>query len=274
MKKSFILCFTFFSSLFFIACESSEGNDASAAKGKMMIDLNSDVSYASKGSKARAMDLTPYKNVANYTVELKDASGNVLQSKLYSEMELTQEVTPGTYTVRAYYGENVNAGYDKLYMEGAQTITVVKGDNKTVSFACTPANVKVNLKYSDDFYTFYSDCTVGLKTQYLTEAFEMSQADVDKDLFLKAVGNENLSLTFALKDKNGITVTPANFGAQTVTIKPRDFLTITVKPKLIDIEGGKISGITVTIDNGVQEENIDVTLPDEFMPGEDITVNN
>ena len=59
MKKSFILCFTFFSSLFFIACESSEGNDASAAKGKMMIDLNSDVSYASKGSKARAMDLTP-----------------------------------------------------------------------------------------------------------------------------------------------------------------------------------------------------------------------
>jgi len=81
-------------------------------------------------------------------------------------------------------------------------------------------------------------------------------------------------LTFALKDKNGITVTPANFGAQTVTIKPRDFLTITVKPKLIDIEGGKISGITVTIDNGVQEENIDVTLPDEFMPGEDITVNN
>lgn len=274
MKKRFILCLTFFSSLFFVACESSEGNDSSMGKGKMMIDLNSDVSYASKGSKARAMDLTPYKDVTKYTVELKDASGNILQSKLYSEMELTQEVTPGTYTVRAYYGENVNIGYDKLYMEGSQTFSVVKGDNKTVSFACIPANVKVNLKFSDDFSTYYSDCTVGLKTQYLTEAFHMSKTDVDKDLFLKANIGETLTLTFDLKDKSGVSVSPANFGTQTVTIKPRDFLTITVKPKLVDIEGGQISGITVTIDNGVQEENIDVILPDEFLPGEDTTVDN
>lgn len=274
MKKGFILCLTLCSSMFFAACESNEG-DSFSGKGKMMVNLSSDVSFpTSKGSKTRALDLNPYKEVANYTVELKDASGNIIQSKLYSEMELMQEVAPGTYTIRAFYGDNVNAGYDKLYMEGAQTFTVVKGDNKTVSFACTPANVKVNLKYSDDFFTYYSDCTVGLKTQYLADAFKMTKNDIDKELYLKAGTNETLSLTFELKDKNGITVTPADFGAQTVTINPRNFLTITVKPKLVNIDGGQINGITVTIDNGVTEENVDVTLPDDFMPGEDTTVTN
>lgn len=274
MKKNLMLCGLFFFPLFFVACESSEEN-RDLGKGKMMIDLSSDISYsATNGSRTRAMDLTPYKDVANYTVELKDASGNVMQSELYSEMELSQEIAPGTYTVRAYYGENVNADYDRLYVEGSQTFTVAKGENKTVSFVCVPANVKINLKYSDDFFTYYSDCTVGLKTQYLAEALKMTKNDAGRDLFLKAGSNEALTLTFELKDKNGITVTPADFESRGLTIQPRDFLTITIQPKLINIDGGQISGISVTIDNGTQEENIDITLPDEFMPGEDTTVNN
>lgn len=274
MKKGFILCFTLCSSMFFTACESNEG-DSISEKGKMMVNLNSDVSFlTSKESKTRVLDLSPYKEVANYTVELKSASGDIIQSNRYSEMELTQEVPPGTYTIRAYYGENVNAGYDKLYMEGLQTFTIEEGENKIISFACIPANVKVCLKYSDDFFTYYSDCTVGLKTQYLTDAFKMAKDDIDKELYLKAGMNETLSLTFELKDKNGITVIPADFEVQTVTINPRNFLTITVKPKLVNVDGGQIRGVTVAIDNGVTEENVDVTLPDDFMPGKNTTITN
>lgn len=274
MKKNFIWCVIFASLLSFTACESEE-NTSSSEKGKVMVDLASDVSYPVKGSKTRALDLAPYADVNNYTVQILNESGNVIQSELYREMDLVQDITPGTYTVKAFYGENVSGGYDKLYVEGSQLFTVNKGDTKKVTFVCTPANAKVKIAYSEDFFNFYSDCTVGLKTKHLTSPFEMAKADKDKDLYLKTdAPDETLTITFDLKDLKGISVTPENFGVQTVQVKPRDFLTITIKPKLIDIEGGKITGITVTVDNGLTEENIDVIIPDEFLPGDDTEVNN
>lgn len=96
-----------------------------------------------------------------------------------------------------------------------------------------------------------------------------------KDAFFKAdAAGETLTLTFDLKDKQGVTVSPENFGEQVVSIKPRDFLTITIKPKMIDVEGGKIDGITVTIDDSVTIQEYPIEIPDEFLPGEDTEVGN
>lgn len=241
-----------------------------------MVDLHSDVTFSKSGkTETRALDLTPYKDVRNYTVELKDASGNVIQSKRYGEMELTQEIEPGSYTFRAFYGENVNAAYDKLYVEGSQTFSIEEDNTKSISFTCIPANVKVKIKYSEDFFSYFSDCTVGLQTKHLTSPFKIKKSEIDKDLFMKAdASDEKLNITFELKDKEGKEIIPEGFGAQEVQIEPRDFLTITVKPKLIEIEGGIISGIQIVIDDAVKEEIIDIILPDDLIPGEDTEVNN
>lgn len=274
MKKNFIWCIVFASLLSFVACESGE-NASSPEKGKVMVDLSSDVSYPAKGAKTKALDLTSYADVNNYTVEILNEGGSVIQSKLYGEMDLVQDITPGTYTIKAFYGENVPGGFDKLYVEGSQLFTVSSGDTKKVTFVCTPANAKVKIVYSEDFFNFYSDCTVGLKTKHLTSPFEMAKEDKDKDLFLKTdASGETLTVTFDLKDLKGISIIPENFEAQTVQVNPRDFLTITIKPKLTEIEGGKISGITVTVDDGLKEEIIDVLIPDDFLPSNDSEVNN
>lgn len=274
MKKNVVWYAAFVLLLGLVACGKEE-QIASQERGKVMVDLVSDLSFPVKGPVGRAVDLPSYANVNNYTVEIVDGDGTVIQSKLYSEMDLVQEVVPGTYTIKAFYGENLPAAYDKLYVAGEQLFTVAKGDTKKVSFVCKPANTKVKIVYSDDFFNFYSDCTVGLKTKHINTPFLMAKGDRDKELFLKSdAAGEILTLTFDLKDLKGVSVTPDNFGAQTVTIKPRDFLTISIKPKLIDVDGGKITGITVTVDNGVTEEMIDVLIPDDFLPGEDTEVNN
>ncbi len=274
MKKNVVWYAAFVLLLGLVACGKEE-QIASQERGKVMVDLVSDPSFPVKGPVGRAVDLPSYANVNNYTVEIVDGNGTVIQSKLYSEMDLVQEVVPGTYTIKAFYGENLPAAYEKMYVAGEQLFTVAKGDTKKVSFVCKPANTKVKIDYSDDFFNFYSDCTVGLKTKHINTPFLMAKGDRYKELFLKSdAAGEMLTLTFDLKDLKGVSVTPDNFGAQTVTIKPRDFLTISIKPKLIDVDGGKITGITVTVDNGVTEEMIDVLIPDNFLPGEDTEVNN
>lgn len=271
-KNYYILLFFIASAL--VACENSE-SDSSTGKSKIMLSILSDVTYPSSNSKTRALDLTPYKDVKNYTVEILNTNGDILQSKPYGDMDLVQEIEPGTYSIRAFYGENPNVGYDKLYVEGSQKFEVVKGDTKKITFACVPANAKIKISYSDDFFNYYSDCVVDFQTKYLETPFSVNKEDIDKELFFKTDSNgESLTVSFLLKDIKGVNITPDNFKPQTLKINPRDFLTISVKPKLVNIDGGKITGITVTVDNGTIEENIEVVIPDEFMPGNDIEVNN
>lgn len=263
MKKKLISSFFLLSLILLVACDS----DKSEGYGKLRIDLKGDTSYpTTKGTETNASYITPYEDINNYTVEMSKEGGET-QSALYSAMKLTNEIEAGTYTIRAFYGDNVSAGYEKLYVEGSQTLTIGEGETKTVSFVCVPANTKVKVQYSEDFFDYYSDeCTVGLKTQHLTESFNIAKADIDKDLYLKSVAEgETLTITFDLKDKDGNSVTPKGFGAQTAQIKPRDFLTITVKPNIIEVDGGTINGITVITDDGVTEENVNVVIPNDFL---------
>lgn len=266
MRKLFVL---FLGIVLLGACH-SEGDISGEGKAKFSLNLSADPSFA----KTKAVNTSVYEDVNNYMVELSK-EGNILETVKYGEMELIKELEPGSYSIRAYCGENVTAGYDQLYVEGSQSFNLVKGDNREVKFTCVPANVKVNIKFEDNFFEFYSDCKVNLKTAHLSSPFVMTKDDAGKDAFFKADrGGEALTITFDLKDKQGVDVTPENFGAQTVTIKPRDFLTITIKPKLIDIDGGKIDGITVTIDDSVTSQDIPIEIPDEFLPGDDTEVGN
>lgn len=277
MRKKSMFSFILFASLFCIGCENKEGIDSIEEYSKVMVDLGLDVSYpTSKRTQSKALDLSQYSDITNYTVELIDQKNqNLIFSKLYGEMDLKQEIASGSYLIRAFYGENVIAGFDKMYVEGWETFTVDKGEEKTISFVCVPANVKINIRYSDDFFEYYSDCTVGLKTKFMTSPFLMSIEDAGKDLYVKASQeSEELVVTFDLKDKDGTPVNLKDFGPHTIQVKPRDFLTITVKPKLVELEGGRINGIAVLVDDGVTEEDMDFVVPDEFLPGEGIDVNN
>ena len=118
-------------------------------------------------------------------------------------------------------------GYDKLYVEGSQTFNLVKGDNREVKFTCVPANVKVNIKFEDNFFEFYSDCKVNLSTRHLSVPFVMAKEDVDKDAFFKA-------------DAAGETLTSTSiiFGLIVIVRKSRGLIDTTCSPKF--------SGLTVT----------------------------
>lgn len=94
-----------------------------------MVDLSTNLSYS------RAVDESAYRNVNNYKVSLYKGEEPVYTDKLYGDLELEQSVDFGVpYTLTAYYGEDVAAGYDKLYVKGSQTFTVSQGDKKLFLF--------------------------------------------------------------------------------------------------------------------------------------------
>lgn len=200
----------------------------------------------------------------------------MFQDSIYGEMHLVHKVDfGGPYTITAEYGEDVASGYDKLYVKGSQTFNVPQGDTYTVSFVCRPANAKLILDYqgndaNDSFEDYFQDCAVSVKTQYMSEAFTMAKADAGKELYLKT-GDEGteVNLSFTITDLEGETATIESEDFQTtktIKLKPGVAYTLTIKPNQVDVDGGKL-GMDITVDNGVTEEDVTITVPGDFLTG-------
>lgn len=271
MKVENYLKISFLSMLFTClgSCSNEKEQENFSDKVSVMIDLSSSLSY-----KSRSIDESVYKNVNNYKVSLYKGEEAVYTDKLYSEVEVEQKVDFGVpYTVTAYYGEDVAAGYDQLYVKGSQTFSVAQGDKKTISITCKPANAKMSVVYkgnddTDTFEDYFQDCTVSIKTSYMDNAWTMNKSDVGKELYLKT-GDEGTkcTLTFALTDKEGNPVTVDGFeSTKEIDLKPCYAYTLTIKPKGTDVLGGKF-GLTVTVDDGVTEKDVTVNIPGEYIPG-------
>lgn len=255
-----------------VSCSSEDEAVSQGASGQasIMIDLSSDLSYS------RAIDESEYMNTQNYKVSMYKGDEPVFENTLYKDLELTQKVDFNTnYTLTAEYGEDVACGYDKLYVKGSQTFSVPQGDTKEVSILCKPANAKLILKYaglgdSDKFEDYFQDCQVSVKTQYMDEAFSMAKADAGKELYLKT-GDEGteVNLSFTITDLEGETATIESEDFQTtktIKLKPGVAYTLTIKPNQVDVDGGKL-GMDITVDDGVTEEDVTITVPGDFLTG-------
>ncbi|MEI3137791.1 MAG: DUF4493 domain-containing protein [Phocaeicola sp.] len=249
------------------SCSSEEGKESVTRQGRIMVDLSTDLSYS------RSVDESAYRNVNNYKVSLYKGEEPVYTDKLYGDLELEQSVDFGVpYTLTAYYGEDVAAGYDKLYVKGSQTFTVSQGDKKTVSILCKPANARITLVYkgnddNDAFEDYFQDCTVTVKTDYMDEAWTMNKSNEGQQLYLKT-GDEgtNATLSFSLIDKNGEPVSVDGFDtSKVIDLKPCYSYTLTIKPNKTDIPGGKV-GLDITVVDDVTNEDVTVNIPGDYIP--------
>lgn len=249
------------------SCSSEEGKESVTGQGRIMVDLSTDLSYS------RSVDESAYRNVNNYKVSLYKGEEPVYTDKLYGDLELEQSVDFGVpYTLTAYYGEDVAAGYDKLYVKGSQTFTVSQGDKKTVSILCKPANARITLVYkgnddNDAFEDYFQDCTVTVKTDYMDEAWTMNKSNEGQQLYLKT-GDEgtNATLSFSLIDKNGEPVSVDGFDtSKVIDLKPCYSYTLTIKPNETGIPGGKV-GLDITVVDDVTNEDVTVNIPGDYIP--------
>lgn len=269
MKNRF--CLKMICSLFVLSglygCTNDETKESVSGQGYFMVDLSTNLSYS------RAIDESVYKNVDNYKVSLYKGEEAIYTDKVYSELEMQQKVDFGVpYTITAYYGDDVAAGYDELFVKGSKVFSVSQGDRTTVTVTCKPANAKMSLVYegnddSDTFEDYFQDCRVSVKTEYMNEAWTMSKADVGKELYLKTGDNGvSATWTFTIIDKEGEEVEVEGFSTElTKTIQPACSYVLTIKPEGQDIQGGKF-GLTITVDDGVTEEEVTVNIPGDFIP--------
>lgn len=271
MKKHFYLLKTCLCALAVgvLAGCSAEVDGPQVADGEGLLRLDIEAATAFKTT-TRAIDEAEYKNTDNYTIKITNVSneGEVYNGKL-SEMELPMNLTVGAYNVLACYGEefkDADATAEGFYVEGTAKIQINSGANAIAEVTCKPATAaKVTVVFDRALDEYFSDYSTSFTTAALTANKKVAlwnKADTDP-LYLKVNTDEKITGTLSFTPKSDSNVKPQTMTV-TPTLSPGEWYEVTVKPKEVASEDGKLN-LTITISTEVETEEIDITIPADWV---------
>lgn len=241
-----------------ISCSSDE-EVAQGEKGVgiLSFDISTDTKFQS-----RAVDESDYRNLDNYTVQLLDGEGEVYKEYQYDKLPVSLEVEPGTYQLKAFYGEDKPASTTSMYVEGVSAqATVEAGQEEPVrmSVTCKPVCAKVQVAFDKEALDkYFSDYSVTFKTVALgDDSFIWKKADTDP-VYLKVNNNEVVKYTVTAKYTDTSIADAVVEG--TYTLSPKSGLTLSVAPA-----GDGTLGLTITIDKSTNDIEQDIEVPNEWV---------
>jgi len=272
MKKHFYLLKTCLCALAVgvLAGCSAEEDGPQLAEGEGLVRLNLEAATDFE-IETRAIDEAEYKNTDNYTIKITSVSnGGVVEEGKLSDIEFPLTLTVGAYNVIAYYGEEFKetvSTTEGFYVEGNSQFQVSPDKETQVSVTCSPATMaKVTVKFDQTLDQYFSDYSVAFTTAALNAASSKAfwdKADTDP-LYLKVNSDEKITGTLSFTPKSDSKVNKPDDINVTPTLSPGKWYEITVKPKESTSEDGTLN-LTITISDDVKEENIDITIPADWV---------
>lgn len=163
-----------FCCLLFFSCEmkkdlfgqgqGSEEESVPENVGLLDLHLVAEREAAVPGTKGDVETENPYLVTDDFCVSILDSVGQIVKSyDSYATLRADGELLlpAGTYTIRAFSGNDLDAGFDVPYYEGDTTCMVSAKEVVKIEANCRLANKKVQFDFSDDFLdSFRGDYTI------------------------------------------------------------------------------------------------------------------
>lgn len=262
--KMFFACCMMGASILATSCSSSgEEMNQVEGKGSLRFSVKADAGFSNK-TLTRAVDLDAYNNVDNYTVDIKDESGNSAPTfpKLYSEVKgETFDLKNGSYTVVAHYGEEKNASQNTFLVTGESRINIQGELVENVAVECQPTCAKLVVNFAADMSDYFNDYSVVFKTAALTGANETAVCTKnDSEPFYAKVakaGEEVVAVVSGTRKSDNKTAT-AEFKR---TLAPNQAWTLSVG---VSNKDGNL-GFVITIDESTNDHEVDIVVPSDWI---------
>lgn len=237
---------------FIVSCSSDEELTPSG-EGTVSLDIRTETGFLS-----RALNEADYQNLDNYTVQL--LSGGELQNEWkYTELPESLKVDAGTYQVKAFYGEDVAASTETMYVEGvSEEVTLADNETKAVSVTCKPICAKVSVDFSEKMDTYFTDYSVTFTTAALGEESFVWKKDNTDPVYLKVGQEETVVALISYTDKSG----KSDSVEKKYLMSPQTGMTIHINPVVQQVEGSL--NVTIDIDTTTNDHEIDVEVPSDW----------
>lgn len=244
--------------LLLCACSSEEEAALTAeGKGLVRIGLSADTGFSTQ---TKAVTESDYENLENYTVQIWKDGSQEGSDYTYGDIEgqLIELDERGTYTVKAFMGEDIAASRNSMYVVGSQDV-VIANEPKDVSFTCKPVCAKVKVVFDSSMEQYFENYSVNFYTKALGEGnFQWLASDTDP-VYLKVDNEEPVTAIINLTKKDGVkadaTIT------RNYTLSPLMSKTITIKPT---VSQGSV-GISITIDSSTNDQEVDIEVPADWV---------
>ena len=102
-------------------------------------------------------DYTTLPLAGDFTITIKNASGEQVWTGKVSEWDSTTTLTAGNYIVEAAYGSLEEEGFDKPYFYGTENFVVTGGNTTTVPIKVSLGSTIIKMSYSDNFKNYFKD---------------------------------------------------------------------------------------------------------------------
>ena len=239
------------------ACVQEDVMTPLAGEAKVRLSLDAQTAF-STNTKAY-VDENDYKQIDNYTVEIRknDASGETVKSGKYSELKSTPiSLSRGDYYVKAYMGREEAASREVFYATDATSFSILDESTKTISLNCAKCKVVFNdnmAEYFSDYYITYSTAALG------NNVATWAKGD-SAPWYLKVGQNETVKATIHYARKSDGKQQTAEWSR---SLSPNEGWTLKVSANNNMTEGSM--SVTITIDDSTNDIPIDITVPSDWI---------
>ena len=284
-QKQLVLCMGLSAMSLFTSCNSGERDfDLAPAQnksqtGKIVLNLNAGANFVAQ---TRSVDEDTYRTTANYTVQVynNDKPTDMLVNGKYSEVDFSKlsALQPGTYTVKAFYGNEQNYSRDEFYVEGMKNDVVVEaGDDFTVSLICLPTCGKLSVEFDksangmDKFYDNY-EVVFSQAEAFGGNSIAWLKNDTEPYYVKLAAEGETLRYTINLTAKEDYAYTDDQGNKKTDGTVTKEFnlqrnraYKLIIKPDYTATTQGGLS-VIINIDEGTNDPiDIPVVVPIDWL---------
>lgn len=246
------------------SCSSEDEAVAGSAEGKGLVKLALNVGA---DFQSRAFSESDYENLADYTVQILNKDGNVVEGCEWTGTTIPEELIEldnGSYTVLAFTGEDykgVGATTKGMYMEGSAGFNVNSDQTATATVNCTPQCARVTVNFDAKMADYFNDYYVVFTgTDALGESTYTWQKDYADPVYMAVNGTEKLTATIKLVDKEGKSASEI---VRTHDISAAKAWKLNIAPVVEEATGNV--GITIEIDNSVNDIPIDIEIPSDWL---------
>ncbi len=220
-----------------VSC-SSEDDKPSDGSGTLSIDygLNTNVILKSTSD-----------DTEDFALEiLNDQSEEVESYEQIADAPSEIELEAGTYTVHAYSEEFTQPAFETPVYGDEEEVSIVNGENSEVSLTCIQTNAGLTFDWSDidSLYTTYSAVV-----SYGSNSLEYSSTESRIGYFPTG----DVEIEIILGDEEDTTTY-----SESLTLNEKEIVTVTPTVVVSDTSGSLV--VSITIDDGVDERNIELEL--------------
>ena len=246
------------------SCSSEDEAVAGSAEGKGLVKLALNVGA---DFQSRAFSESDYENLADYTVQILNKDGNVVEGCEWTGTTIPEELIEldnGSYTVLAFTGEDykgVGATTKGMYVEGSAGFNVNSDQTATATVNCTPQCARVTVNFDAKMADYFNDYYVVFTgTDALGESTYTWQKDYADPVYMAVNGTEKLTATIKLVDKEGKSASDI---VRTHEISAAKAWKLNIAPVVEEATGNV--GITIEINNSVNDIPIDIEIPSDWL---------